>query len=220
MNKIVTEILNHLDSSEEARERFNSRNGDFELIKVKEPALKEPAHKAWNNDKDYYESLYLFDEGKQISLIEFGYTLDFLSINQKKMFIQTALSNTPDGKAVCEFLARDCWQITSLSHDSSTYWEHPEMQYYGSGDYEYQDEEGNQIRVGDIHTKKLQNVYFDTDIDGTTGLCTRVPAHYGYTAIALNQLLYNTINQALFNGKDFEAALEEANEFYLKNIKK
>jgi hypothetical protein len=134
-NQLLQDTIHHLATSPEARERFNS----ISASKLKEDiSLFNKSVK--DSDTIYYK---LFNIHKI-------YDLDFrgFDLSDRLYFIQTALSNTTDGKPVCDFLA--------IQH---------------------------------------------------------------YTEF-LNETLYKTFTTALFNGKDFETALEEANEVYLKNIKK
>lgn len=96
--KLLTDILNHLASSNEARERFNSisesihveidKNNDLVFVKLN------------STYSEYWNDFWRYDT------------------HEKKSIIQTALSNTPDGQPVCELLGKETFTKTSSFYEA------------------------------------------------------------------------------------------------------
>ena len=164
-NQLLIDILDHLASSEEARERFNQNKCLYTSL--------------------YRSELTFNSSPNQPIGVPFLVIFNSKDTRDLQFIIQTALSNTPDGKAVCEFLGK-------------------EVKIYDS--YEYPA----------FHNARLTNFTGNSELEYSQYV--EHEREQNSTTHTLNRLLYTTLNQALFNGKDFETALEEANEIYLKNI--
>lgn len=183
--KLLTDILNHLAQSKEARERFNS------LINLK---VIDPI----NSVNPYFDLLFR-SEFKVVKPEDFAslrvrdntildYPFDFVGNDFRKLIIQTALSNTPDGQAVCGFLGEN---LIGLGIN----YEEQQLQELDKSDSIFGKSSTNsKLILANIHIHRLT------------------------VKKTLNQSLHQTFTNALFNGKDFETALEETNAIYLENL--
>jgi DNA polymerase III psi subunit len=171
--KLLTDILNHLATSPEARERFNQNK--YFICEFNEYLLFD----IWNHTFEV--------PNKQV--------FEHFTPKLKQIIIQTALSNTPDGQAICGFLD---WKLQK-----------PTPFLYNLG-----------TRLDDlIKSNTIPKQFIDIIKDLILSLIKTNKEILYNNPHRLNHLLYQTFTTALFHGKDFETALNETNEVYLEEIK-
>lgn len=148
---------------------------------------------------------------------------------QKITAIQTALSNTVDGKPVCEFLGKNRkpdfvgdnipFFVGDVLNKHINHTDNPDGVSKCSTESYHIIQKGSEIgciRLDSIAEKYNSLEYIlenYTKVESTDyELIERT------NNITLNHLLYQTFTTALFHGKDVDTALEETNKIYLENI--
>jgi hypothetical protein len=195
--KLLADILDNLAIDSETRERFNNKV------------------KLYNKDYDKYRCLLMHGNFcNELHFVSFWddrfgehYSIfkDCLQ-DEQQFIIQTALSNTPNGMAICAFLDKEYRNYNNLIQQVPMVHVRSRMvltDIMKKNGYKVEEEivqNGVLVQyadVGHLERNEIQNL---------------IPK-------GLNHLLYNTFNTALFHGKPFKTALEETNAVYLAEIK-